>query len=494
MIYKLKVKSFCASAALLTAFALSPVSAMAADVPAAAAQQQSTALAATTTGSMLPSDVLTNDDGTELKKIYDVAKTVSPAQIPTEDFDRGGLHYIFSELLKIDMPETDHKTHSEQVSVSSSSNSASDVLSLLPKSKAIVTTDGYTGTAYLDTSSISSTAGTTSVTSDLSATREYPNLTDMDMSSIPKSITENGNTLQLADVEWKESMDETDNFGTVSTTYTAVVKYTGSVTSTKTTGYTITATYSGDLTRRNDNKVRYIALYTGSPIVQQIEIVQQPAASEPETAVPDAAVTEPAYSKPANRLSVSWVLCGVFGILMLIFALRPPMCRRMMRQMQFAAQQACGRARDGITQIKTETERRKHEKAEKQAKDDEEERKRQQIFGPLDKLKAAIRSRRKRKSLPIAALTAPVDEEQDGNVENATEPECSDEPAPDAAPECEPGADVEPEDAPAIEPDEIEDGEYAGMDKSFRIEPSDAYRPRRDDGADDDGEYPGIRF
>ena len=111
-----------------------------------------------------------------------------------------------------------------------------------------------------------------------------------------------------------------------------------------------------------------------------------------------------------------------------------------------------------------------------------------------DKLKAAIRSRRKRKSLPIAALTAPVDEEQDGTVENATEPECSDEPSPDAASEREPGADVEPEDAPAIEPDEVEDGEYAGMDKSFRIEPSDAYRPRRDDGADDDGEYPGIRF
>lgn len=155
----MKVKSFCASAALLTAFALSPVSAMAADVPAAAAQQQNTATAAATTGSVLPSDVLTNDDGTELKKIYDVAKTVSPAQIPTEDFDRGGLHYTFSELLKIDMPETDHKTHSEQVSVSSSANSASDVLSLLPKSKAIVTTDGYTGTAYLDTSSISSTAG-----------------------------------------------------------------------------------------------------------------------------------------------------------------------------------------------------------------------------------------------------------------------------------------------------------------------------------------------
>lgn len=485
----MKVKSFCASAALLTAFALSPVSAMAADVPAAAAQQQNTATAAATTGSVLPSDVLTNDDGTELKKIYDVAKTVSPAQIPTEDFDRGGLHYTFSELLKIDMPETDHKTHSEQVSVSSSSNSASDVLSLLPKSKAIVTTDGYTGTAYLDTSSISSTAGTTSVTSDLSATREYPNLPDMDMSSIPKSITQNGSTLQFADVEWQESKDETDNFGTISTTYTAVVKYIGSVTSTKVTGYTITATYSGDITRRNDNKVRYIALYTGSPIAQQVEIVQQPAASEPGTAVPDAAVTEPADSQPARRLSVSWALCGVFGILMLVFALRPPMCRRMMQQMQFTAQ----KARDGITQIKTETERIKREKKEKQAKDDEEERKRQQIFGPLDKLKSAIRSRRKRKSFPIAALAAPADEEQDGTVEIAAEPVRGNEPTSDE-PERKTGADAEPEYAAVPEPDETAEGEYAGMDKSFRMEPSDSFRPRRNDGADDDGEYPGISF
>ena len=190
---------------------------------------------------------------------------------------------------------------------------------------------------------------------------------------------------------------------------------------------------------------------------------------------------------------MSWVLCGVFGILMLIFALRPPMCRRMMRQMQFAAQQACGRARDGITQIKTETERRKHEKAEKQAKDDEEERKRQQIFGPLDKLKSAIRSRRKRKSFPIAALAAPADEEQDGTVEIAAEPVRGNEPTSDE-PERKTGADAEPEYAAVPEPDETAEGEYAGMDKSFRMEPSDSFRPRRNDGADDDGEYPGISF
>ena len=87
------------------------------------------------------------------------------------------------------------------------------------KAKSVSTTDGYTGTAYLDISSISTkVAGTESVSNDLSATREYPGMTEMDMESIPKSITENGHTLRFADVEWKEANDEADNFGTVQTT------------------------------------------------------------------------------------------------------------------------------------------------------------------------------------------------------------------------------------------------------------------------------------
>lgn len=88
----------------------------------------------------------------------------------------------------------------------------------------------------------------------------------MDMESIPKSITENGHTLRFADVEWKEANDEADNFGTVQTTYTAVVSYTGTATSSRTTGYTVTATYAGEVSRRNNEGVRYIAVYSGTPI------------------------------------------------------------------------------------------------------------------------------------------------------------------------------------------------------------------------------------
>ena len=40
-------------------------------------------------------------------------------------------------------------------------------------------------------------------------------MTEMDMESIPKSITENGHTLRFADVEWKEANDEADYFESV---------------------------------------------------------------------------------------------------------------------------------------------------------------------------------------------------------------------------------------------------------------------------------------
>ena len=160
------------------------------------------------TGELLPSDVQTSSDGLQLKKIYDVGKTTSPDKIPQADFERGGFKYTFEDLLKIELPEMERKVHSETVTVSSSSSNTNDVLSLLPKSKSVSTTDGYTGTAYLDISSISTkVAGTESVSNDLSATREYPGLSEMDMESIPKSITENGHTLRFADVEWKEVND-----------------------------------------------------------------------------------------------------------------------------------------------------------------------------------------------------------------------------------------------------------------------------------------------
>ena len=96
-------------------------------------------------------------------------KTVSPDQIPQEEFDRGGMHYVLEDILRIEMPDIDRKMHSENVTVSSTSDNSNDVIALLPKSKTVTTEDGYSGTAYLDVSSISTkAAGTESVSEPLS--------------------------------------------------------------------------------------------------------------------------------------------------------------------------------------------------------------------------------------------------------------------------------------------------------------------------------------
>ena len=64
------------------------------------------------------------------------------------------------------------------------------------------------------------------------------------MTDIPKTIEDNGHTLTFSDIEWTPETEETDNLGTMETTYTAVVTYTGTATSSRTTGYTVTATYA----------------------------------------------------------------------------------------------------------------------------------------------------------------------------------------------------------------------------------------------------------
>ena len=290
--------------------------------------------------------------------------------------------------------------HSETVTVSSTSDNSNDVMALLPKSKAVTTDDGYSGTAYLDISSISTeVAGTESVSESLSVTREYPNMPEMDMTDIPKTIEDNGHTLTFSDIEWSPEIEETDNLGTMETTYTAVVTYTGTATSSRTTGYTVTATYAGEVSHRNNDCIRYIAVYGGEPIIIEPEDNTEP--PDLTGILPSELLIEPVEQENSG-VPISWVLCAVFGVLMMIFALRPPACKRMMMQMQAMAAQAGGKMQQTIK----ETEMKLREKQKQKQADDERLRQEQHIFGPLEKIKAAIRTRRQRKVQQCMALLA----------------------------------------------------------------------------------------
>ena len=123
------------------------------------------------------------------------------------------------------------------------------------------TEDGYTGTLRLDHTSVQvTTDGYASKTTSLSATRTYPNLSDADVSLVPKSITDKGSTLTLADVQWS-SAESTDGEGCIVTHYTATASYTGSSTSRYATGYTVTANYIGEVAKTDCQIVTYTATF-----------------------------------------------------------------------------------------------------------------------------------------------------------------------------------------------------------------------------------------
>ena len=159
---------------------------------------------------------------------------------------------------------------------------APSVLALLPAQREFITEDGLSGVLTLKLESVNvEVSGYGSTTKNLTATRTYPGLSDQDTQYIPKSVEDGGNTLTLQTVNWQTGGDGR---------FTAVATYTGTATSSYVKGYTVTADYTGTVSRINLNKIRYVAIFEGTPL--------EPAATEEPDATPDlsdlAGLTDPA--------------------------------------------------------------------------------------------------------------------------------------------------------------------------------------------------------
>ena len=93
--------------------------------------------------------------------------------------------------------------------------------------------------------------------------RSYPNLAEQDTQYLPKTITENGKTLTLTDIQWQT--DNTANLDgyAVADRYTAVATCSGRHQQ-LCEGYTVTADYAGTVSRIALNRVRYAAIFEGN--------------------------------------------------------------------------------------------------------------------------------------------------------------------------------------------------------------------------------------
>ena len=205
-----------------------------------------------------PTAVTRSEDGTEIRKMYDLGPEDDPGGIPRSDFEQDGYHYTLTDLLKQELPANESRQHTETVSVNSKSKDMGAVLALLPQTKEFITEDGLSGvlTLKLDTVKVE-VAGYGSSTKTVTATRTYPGLASQDTQYIPKTIQDGGNSMTLQAVDWQTEGDGH---------FTAMASYSGSATSSYVKGYTVTADYAGTVSRINLNKIRYVAIFEGTAL------------------------------------------------------------------------------------------------------------------------------------------------------------------------------------------------------------------------------------
>lgn len=199
-------------------------------------------------------------DSSRLKKIYVLTPADDPSLIPTEDFDREGQTYTLLDITRQDQVETDTRDYTETVTLESKTKDMDAILPQLTATLEVDTEEGYTGVLTLDTASIQvEAAGYSTSTRAVTAARTYPNLSDADVSLIPKSIEDGGRTLELANVQWQEAGEF----------YTANTTYTGTASSKYATGYTVTAEYSGEVSKTTNDTVTYAAVFSANPTQMQ---------------------------------------------------------------------------------------------------------------------------------------------------------------------------------------------------------------------------------
>ena len=241
-----------------------------------------------------PTAVEQSEDGSEIRKVYDLTPDQDPAGISRSDFEQNGIHYTLTDLLKQEMPEYQERSHTEEVTLSSKSKDMETILSLLPQQKEFITEDGLSGilTLKLDTVQVE-TAGYGTSSKTVTTTRRYPNLGSQDTSYIPKTVEENGRTMTLQDISWQtDNTANMDNYA-LGDRYTAVATYSGTATSSYVTGYTVTAKYEGTVSKIALDRVRYVAVFEGTEIRPVITI---PEVEDPITTAPEKTAAEGGFS------------------------------------------------------------------------------------------------------------------------------------------------------------------------------------------------------
>jgi hypothetical protein len=256
--------------------------------------------------SVYPSDVEETRDGSiwHIVKTYELGAVENPAEIPRGDFERNGFKFTLTDIIRKETANAETRDHKEVITINTDTKELEKIMPLLSQTMEYKADDGFVGLLTLDVGSIKvETAGTKTSSYTLSVTREYPHLSTNDSELVPKTVTDNGKTYNLAGVEWKVGNYSTVDYERIPDYYTAVATYTATGSSTKVTGYITTAEYNGTLAKMAQGKTIYIAYFEGTEIRTPLEMVNLPEpTAEPVTEpTTEAAETTTATTEPTTE-------------------------------------------------------------------------------------------------------------------------------------------------------------------------------------------------
>jgi len=204
----------------------------------------------------------------QIIKTYELSESEKPEDIPCDSFQKGDFDYELTDIIKKETASADVKEHTKTVSLNTDTNDLNAIVKQLAQTVEYKSDDGYAGILSLDIKSIKvETAGTKTSNYTVSAVREYPNLSSNDTALIPKTITDNGRTMNIAGIEWRTQTSSSVDYQELPTTYTAVVSYTAAGSKTIVTGYAVTAEYKGSISKMITGKTVYTAIFDGRKIL-----------------------------------------------------------------------------------------------------------------------------------------------------------------------------------------------------------------------------------
>lgn len=200
--------------------------------------------------------IVSEDGQHRIIKTWEASPDYDSEQLVEPEFQKNGYAYKKNYLLMVsENQQKQSKLASETVTVSHAQKNGA-VAQLAPLLD--YDQEGYKGQLTLDVASIyTEAANKSSYSYAVTDTREYTGLERNDTYNIPKTVTKDGVTLQLADVDWT-AMGEGS--------YRALASYRGTATGVNVSGYVSTATYIGEVQKNTLDSITYAVVYEGTPI------------------------------------------------------------------------------------------------------------------------------------------------------------------------------------------------------------------------------------